>query len=55
MNSIFQNYSDERTLFAIVQCVTRKPGLIVLTRAPRFPKGTASAITRNELARFETW
>lgn len=29
--------------------------LIVLTRAPRFPHLTASAITRSELARLESW
>ena len=31
------------------------PGLIVLTRAPRLPQRTASAITRNEFPRFEIW
>ena len=31
------------------------PGLMVLTRAPRFPQRTASAITRNEFPRFEIW
>jgi hypothetical protein len=31
------------------------PGLIVLTRAPRFPHRTASAITRNEFPRLEIW
>jgi hypothetical protein len=29
------------------------PGLIVLTRAPRLPQRTASAITRSEFPRFE--
>jgi hypothetical protein len=29
------------------------PGLIVFTRAPRFLHRTASAMTRNELHRFE--
>lgn len=29
------------------------PGLIVLTRAPRFAQRTASAITRSALARLE--
>ena len=29
------------------------PGLIVLTRAPRLPHRTASAITRNEFPRFD--
>jgi hypothetical protein len=29
-------------------------GLIVLIRAPRLPQCTASAITRNEFARFES-
>lgn len=29
------------------------PGLIVLTRAPRFPQRTACAITRNEFPSFE--
>jgi hypothetical protein len=28
------------------------PGLIVFTRAPRFPQRTASAITRSEFARL---
>ena len=31
------------------------PGLIVLTRAPRLPQRTASAITRSEFPRFEIW
>jgi hypothetical protein len=31
------------------------PGLMVLTRAPRFPQRTASAITRREFPRFEIW
>ena len=31
------------------------PGLIVLTRAPRLPQRTASAITRSEFPRFESW
>jgi hypothetical protein len=30
-------------------------GLIVLTRASRFPDRTASAVTRSELPRFEIW
>jgi hypothetical protein len=42
------------TLFAIVYCFARKPRMIALTRAPRFPKGTASAITRNEFARLKS-
>jgi hypothetical protein len=35
--------------------VMMMPGLIVLIRAPRLPQRTASAITRNELPRFESW
>jgi len=31
------------------------PGLMVLIRAPRLPHLTASAITRSELPRLETW
>src|SRR3954447_23042007 len=31
------------------------PGLIVLTRAPRLPQRTASAITRSPLPRLEIW
>ena len=31
------------------------PGLIVLTRAPRLPHRTASAITRSEFPRLESW
>jgi hypothetical protein len=31
------------------------PGLIILMRAPRLPQRTASAITRSELPRFESW
>jgi hypothetical protein len=29
--------------------------VVVLTRAPRLPQRTASAITRNEFPRFESW
>ena len=31
------------------------PGLIVFSRAPRFPQRTASAITFRELPRFASW
>jgi hypothetical protein len=31
------------------------PGLIVFTRAPRLPHRTASALTRSEFPRLETW
>ena len=35
--------------------VMMMPGLIVLTRAPRLPQRTASAITRSEFPRFASW
>ena len=35
--------------------VMMMPGLIVLTRAPRLPYRTASAMTRSELPRLESW
>ena len=31
------------------------PGLIVFTRAPRLPHRTASAITRSEFPRLDSW
>src|SRR4051794_1665026 len=41
--------------FALRRGVTMMPGLIALTRAPRFPQRTASAITRSEFPRFAIW
>ena len=35
--------------------VMTMPGLIVLMRAPRWPHRTASAITRSELPRLDSW
>jgi hypothetical protein len=35
--------------------VKMMPGLIVLIPAPRFPKRTASAITRSQFPRLASW
>ena len=56
-SSIMRRYPAPRGPLSssLASGVIMMPGLIVLTRAPRLPQRTASAITRSELPRFANW